>query len=121
MAVELPEYVALGGNGTYVLSWSESRVSWSSGLGKELYGLLNGRYNNSGQSNTGISSIAFTASGRYALCYEGGGWQFCCESISRKVMSDGGTISCLSLGPHGSYIVIGSECVQWKGLPKRAT
>lgn len=118
MAV-LPKYVAMGGQETFVLSWPDGNVSWSGGLGTKLYGLLNGRYNNSGQTNSGISCISF-AGDRYAVCYEGGGWQKVCDSPSTEVMTDAGTISCLSLGPHGSYFLIGEQSVHWSGIPKRA-
>eukprot|EP00438_Fugacium_kawagutii_P033246 Skav228430 [mRNA] locus=scaffold1325:413569:414387:- [translate_table: standard] len=35
-------------------------------------------------------------------------------------MNSAGAISCLSLGPKGSYIVVGSEGVHWSAIPKRA-
>eukprot|EP00435_Cladocopium_sp_Y103_P066453 s647_g28.t1 len=115
----LPKYVALGGQETFVLSWPDGQVSWSGGLDTKLRGLLNGRYNNSGQKNRGISCISF-ADDRYAVCYEGGRWQFVCDSLSMEVMDDAGTISCLSLGPQGSYFVMGEQRLHWSGIPKRA-
>ena len=120
MSQELPKYIALGGNGRYVLRWADGDVGWSGGLPNKLYGLLNGRYNNSGQDNSSISSIAFTGNDRYAVCYEGGGWQFVCDSLTTKDMTDAGTVSCLSLGPKGSYILIGSQTTMWCGIPQRA-
>ena len=117
--MELPKYVALGGKGTFVLSWGDGQVGWSAGLGTKLYGLLNGRYNNSGQTNSGISCISFN-SNDYAVCYDGGGWQTVGGSPSSEVMTDAGTISCLSLGPQGSYFLIGEQSIHWSGIPTRA-
>ena len=93
MSQELPKYVALGGNGRYVLRWADGEVSWSSGLPNKLYGLLNGRYNNSGQDNSSISSIAFTGNDGHAVCYEGGGWQFVRGGLTKKTMTEAGAIS----------------------------
>mmetsp|Transcript_43133 Transcript_43133/g.100549 ORF Transcript_43133/g.100549 Transcript_43133/m.100549 type:complete len:368 (-) Transcript_43133:281-1384(-) len=118
----VPKYVALGHAGTFVICWSDSSLSWSKGLPQKLYKLLNGRYNNSGQSNSPVSCISYSGD-IYGLCYQNGSWQSLgVEGLSGSLnkLNDGETVSCLSLGPSGSYIVIGSAFCTWKGIPERA-
>ena len=114
---EWPKTMALGGHGKYVVCWDE-QVSWS-GLDNKLDDVLTGKYKTSDQDSTAISAISFTGD-RYAICYEGGTWQVCCDAISSDVMNAAGTIWCLSLGPKGSYTLLGSESHRWSGIPKRA-
>ena len=118
--MSVPKYVALG-DSTYVICWSDSTISWSGGLPDRLHGLLNGRYTNSGQDNSPVSCLSYTSDGSYVSCYKDGGWRSLgVEDDLSERLDDCGVVTCVSLGPQGSYIVLDDLGSCWAGIPARA-
>ena len=110
--------VAFGSNDSWVIT--DSGIStWSSGLPEPSYNLLNGRYNNRKQRNSAISIFAMGDGDDHFALYEDGAWDYSLSALSAKPLDSDlkQRIHCVTLGPKGSYIIIGDSHIIAQSLP----
>lgn len=119
-----PEFVAFGPNDTFVIS-SDDHVYWSRYLPNDLFNVLNGRYNNIGQWNSPVKTLAYN-NNQFIMSFKNGNIKFCgmdywlCEILDETQ----GNFDFISLGSdtcdgHTSYIFNDGEQVCWRNLPFR--
>eukprot|EP00470_Lotharella_oceanica_P002695 CAMPEP_0170177478 /NCGR_PEP_ID=MMETSP0040_2-20121228/10112_1 /TAXON_ID=641309 /ORGANISM="Lotharella oceanica, Strain CCMP622" /LENGTH=298 /DNA_ID=CAMNT_0010420125 /DNA_START=69 /DNA_END=965 /DNA_ORIENTATION=- len=108
--------IALGPGGTFVNYEKKKSPCWSRGLPTNLWNLLNGRYNNCGQKNSRIQALAYTDDA-FIIGYEDGGGKY--GGNLNLDWDDIGALEYAALGPQGSYIIVGSRTMVWRGLPAR--
>mmetsp|Transcript_35342 Transcript_35342/g.82588 ORF Transcript_35342/g.82588 Transcript_35342/m.82588 type:complete len:357 (-) Transcript_35342:117-1187(-) len=113
--------VALGPKDAHIATWANDDISWSSELPSSLHNLLNGRYNNSGQSNSPVACIDLGNNGRYGVVFKDGRWKTNDSALADALELTEEKVRCLTLGDDDSYIVIEDNGrVSWRTIPHRA-
>ena len=80
-----------------------------------------GRYNNSGQDNSPVSCLSYTSDGSCVSWCKDGGWRsLWVEDDLSDRLDESQVVTCLSVGPEGSYIVLDDLGSCWAGIPARA-
>jgi hypothetical protein len=115
--------VAFGPNDTWVVFEDDGDdIDWSLGLPTKLWNVLNGRYCNSGQHNSGVKVLAFTEDD-YFVQFQNGAYKSLGDNDMYESLddatSDGCTIEFFSFGDNGSYVFGGGGQVFWRNVPSR--
>eukprot|EP00468_Gymnochlora_sp_CCMP2014_P003573 CAMPEP_0167752630 /NCGR_PEP_ID=MMETSP0110_2-20121227/7246_1 /TAXON_ID=629695 /ORGANISM="Gymnochlora sp., Strain CCMP2014" /LENGTH=276 /DNA_ID=CAMNT_0007638269 /DNA_START=509 /DNA_END=1339 /DNA_ORIENTATION=- len=84
-----------------------------------LYNKLNGRYNNKGQYNSPLTHLSYTEDGSYFIEYKNGGQEWCGLDIDKSDLYSLGKLISVSVGPNGSYVIVGAKNMIWDGVPER--
>jgi len=96
-------------------------ITWSKGLPKELWNLLNGRYCNDKQKNSPLKSLSFDNDKFFAF-FEDGAWRtwgYYHEGLCEELNESEGDMEFFSFGENTSHIFRRSEITYWCGVPSR--